>query len=137
MVFSLTTVANSFKDLLDKHLKEIGLHGGQAFVLFSLWAENGQSQIALAQKLGLSAPTINKMVKSLGKNGFVDCQKCEKDGRLIRVYLTGKGSQCRQSVEEQWAKMEAAYFAGLTDTEKLIFRQILEKLPPTAKISNG
>ncbi|MDQ3321428.1 MAG: MarR family winged helix-turn-helix transcriptional regulator [Acidobacteriota bacterium] len=133
LIFSFTGITTSFKDNLDKHLKEIGLHGGQAFVLFSLWREDGQSQIALAHKLNLSAPTINKMVKSLSKNGYVDCQKCESDGRLIRVYLTQKGLECRGSVEEQWTKMENVFFSALTETEKLIFQQILEKLKQNLK----
>lgn len=130
LIFSFTRIITSFKDNLDKHLKEIGLHGGQAFILFSLWQEDGQSQIAIAQKLNLSAPTINKMVKSLSKNSFIDCQKCENDGRLMRVYLTQKGWNCRASVEEQWTKMETVFFSILTDTEKLIFQQILQKLKP-------
>lgn len=133
LIFSFTRITTSFKDNLDKHLKEIGLHGGQTFILFSLWQENGQSQVTLAQKLDLSAPTINKMVKSLSKNNFVDCQKCENDGRLIRVYLTRKGLECRRSVEDQWMKMETAFFSILTETEKLIFQQILEKLKQNLK----
>ncbi len=131
VTFSLTKVTNSFKDKLDKYLKEIGLHGGQVFILFSLWQEDGQSQITLAQRVGLSAPTINKMVNSLSGNGFVECRKCEKDGRLIRVYLTQKGSDCRGAVQEQWEKMESVFFSKLTETEKLIFRQILEKMQET------
>lgn len=131
VTFSLTKVTNSFKDKLDKYLKEIGLHGGQVFILFSLWQEDGQSQITLAQRVGLSAPTINKMVNSLSGNGFVKCRKCEKDGRLIRVYLTQKGLDCRGAVQEQWEKMESVFFSKLTETEKLIFRQILEKMQET------
>lgn len=128
LTFLLSKIVNSFKDRLDKHLKEIGLHGGQTFILFSLWREDGQSQITLAQALSLSPPTINKMVKSLSENGFVNCQRCEKDGRLIRVYLTQRGSECRSAVEAQWEKMETSFFSNLNETEKLIFMQILEKL---------
>lgn len=128
LTFSFTKVVNSFKNKLDKHLKEVGLHGGQIFILFSLWKQNGQSQIALAQSLGLSPPTINKMVKSLTANDFVDCRKCESDGRLLRIFLTEKGLACRGAVESQWEKMEAVFFTKLTGTEKLIFMQILEKV---------
>ncbi len=133
IIFTFSKVSTSFKDILDKHLKEIGLHGGQVFVLFSLWQTDGQSQIALARKLKLSAPTINKMVKSLNGGDFVVCRKCENDGRAIRVYLTQKGFECRSSVEEQWGKMETMYFSVLTATEKLIFEQILEKLQSNLK----
>lgn len=128
LTFSLAQIANMFRDSLDKSLKEIGLHGGQIFILIALWQENGQSQISLAQKLNLSTPTINKMVKSLINNDFVKCEKCGNDGRVVRVYLTDKGLSCRNLVEEQWATLESSFFSYLNETEKLIFLQILEKL---------
>lgn len=136
VTFLLTQITNAFKDALDKHFKEIGLHGGQIFVLISLWQQDGRSQIDMAQKLNLSPPTINKMVKSLTENKFVKCQKCKTDGRLMRVFLTEKGYDCRSSVESQWQKLEAKVFAPLTDTEKLIFLQILEKLKANLMTKN-
>lgn len=134
LTFLFAKVANSFRDKLDKHLKEVGLHGGQVFILFSLWDQDGQSQIALAQSLGLSPPTINKMVKSLTANDFVECRKCDSDGRLLRVFLAAKGSECRGAVELQWQTMEADFFSQLTGTEKLILMQILEKIKDNKKI---
>ena len=131
LTFLFTQITNTFKDMLDKNLKEIGLHGGQAFVLASLWHEDAQTQIKLAQTLGLSPPTINKMVKSLADNGFVSCQKCESDGRSVRVYITEKGVECRSAVEAQWEKTESTFFVNLTVTEKLIFVQVLENLKRT------
>ncbi len=126
--FLFTQITNSFKVALDKSLKQIGLHGGQIFILVSLWEEDGQSQIGLAQKLNLSPPTINKMVAGLSGTDFVKCEKCGKDGRVIRVFLTGKGLNVRAAVESQWLEFESKVFAPLTETEKLIFVQILEKL---------
>lgn len=129
--FLLIQITNSFKIGLDKSLKQIGLHGGQIFVLISLWKEDGQSQIELAQKLFLSPPTINKMIVSLTVNGFINCRKCEGDGRVVRIFLTEKGLNCKTDVENQWLAFESKVFAPLTETEKLIFNQILEKLKET------
>ena len=128
LTFLLAQVSNVFRDSLDKSLKEIGLHGGQVFILISLWKENGQSQTSLSQLLNLSTPTINKMVKSLINNDFVRAEKCIGDGRVVRVYLTDKGENCRNLVEKQWADLETNFFSHLSETEKLIFLQILDKL---------
>jgi DNA-binding MarR family transcriptional regulator len=109
-------------------MNEISLHGGQVFVLFSLWNNNRQSQIDLAKNLNLSAPTINKMVKSLIEGGFVECHQCKNDGRIMRVYLTQKGIEYQKSVEEKCIEFETEFFSNLTDTEKLILTQIFGKI---------
>ncbi len=134
LTFLLSQISNLFRDSLDKLLKEIGLHGGQVFILIALWHDDAQSQISLAQKLSLSTPTINKMVKSLTINGFVTTRRCDNDARIMRVYLTDKGSSCRQLVEKQWIAMESVFFSPLNETEKLIFLQILHKLKPNLSI---
>lgn len=128
LIFSVTQFTNSFRDTLDKHLSEIELYGGQVYILIFLWEQNGQTQIALARKLNLSPPTIHKMVKSLSKNDFVESRKCGDDARQTRVYLTKKGVDIRLFVEQQWEKVEEKVFAPLTETEKLIYGQILNKL---------
>lgn len=133
---SFTKVANAYRDRLDKSLSEIGLYGGQTFVLISLWEQDGLNQIELSQKLNLSPPTISAMVKSLSKNEFVKCRKCERDNRAMRVYLTEKGVECQSSVETKYSEVENAVFTNLTDTEKLIFRQIIDKLKESLLAGN-
>ena len=128
LIFSITQFANAFRDALDKSLRAFGLYGGQIYILISLWEKDGQTQIALAKRLNLSPPTIHKMLKSLAANGFIHSRQCEEDARQMRVYLTIKGGEIRPSVEKLWIAVEAKTFASLTETEKLIFRQLLEKL---------
>lgn len=128
LIFSITQFANAFKDALDKSLREIGLYSGQVYVLIFLWEKDAQTQISLAQKFNLSPPTIHKMVKSLTESGFVVCRRCPGDARLVRVHLTQKGAAIRPQVEQQWNQVEAKTLSPLTETEKLIFRQILDKL---------
>ena len=126
--FLLTKVAVAARNYLEKTVNEIGLHGGQIFVLISLWKTDGQAQSALAKELNLSAVTINKMTQSLSKNGFVKCLRCEKDSRIVRVYLTPKAIESESLLQEKWNSFETEFYSGINDTEKLIFQQILSKL---------
>ena len=104
------------------------MHGGQVFILFELWKKDGLSQIDLAKNLSLTPPTINKMVKSLSANDFVSLTRGVKDSRIVRVYLTEKGKSIRPSVESLWQELEVLILDNLTETEKLIFFQLLEKI---------
>ena len=128
LTYLLTQISIAYRNYLQKAMNRIGLHGGQVFVLISLWENDGQSQIELVKTLQLSPPTVNKMIGSLERNGFVESRRCGVDGRMMRVYLTITGTQSKALVEAQWAKLETQSFASLTETEKLILQQIFGKL---------
>jgi len=128
VTYNLTQLAIAYRTYLERAMGEIGLHSGQIFVLISLWKSDGQSQIDLVRNLSLTAPTINKMVKSLTTSDHVECRKCETDGRLMRVFLTAKGIQCQSLVAEQWSKIETQSYSNLTETEKLVLSQLFVKL---------
>lgn len=128
LTYLFTQITTAHQNTLQKVMNEIGLQRGQVFVLLSLWKTDGQSQIDLANHLNLTAPTINKMVGSLVKNGFAECRKCSRDGRMMRVYLTEKSVQIQSAVEEQWQKLETQTFSLLTETEKLILTQLFGKI---------
>lgn len=121
-------LAIAYRTHLEKAMNVIGLHSGQVFVLISLWKTDGQSQVDLVKNLTLSAPTVNKMVKSLLKSGFIECRKCSSDGRLMRVFLTRKGIECQTLAAKQWSKFEAQSYSNLTETEKLVLTQLFVKL---------
>ena len=137
LTYSLTQICNSFRYAFDLKMNEIDLHGGQVFILFSLWNKDEQSQIDLATNLKVSAPTINKMVKSLIGGDFVECFQCKNDGRIMRVRLTQKGIEHQKLVEEKWIEFERDFFSNLNDTERLILTQIFGKLKDNSSKSKS
>lgn len=125
-------VLTNFRNGLEKRLTEIGLHSGQVFVLSALWQENSLSQIELAQRLNISPPTVYKMVRSLEKNGFVVSRRSITDRRKTIVVLSNKGVRSEKPVGEIWQTFENTFLEPLTDTERLVFKQLLEKLSASA-----
>ena len=126
--FLLAKVTVAHRNLLQKAVQEAGLHSGQVFVLFELWKTDGQRQIDLSAKLGLSPPTVNKILGGLLGNDFDTRAKYEDDARSTRIFLTDKGRNVREQLEIEWAKLEEQTVAGLTETEALMLRQLLVKL---------
>lgn len=110
---------------------QIGLHGGQTFVLLELWNQDGLRQIDLARRLSLSAPTVNKMLKGLIEIDLVRSSRVADDARSTRIYLTDKGVYMRSEVERQWIDLEEECLTGLTETERLILLEVLKKLRTT------
>ena len=116
------------KNALQKYTNSVGLHSGQVFVMMELWKTDGQRQIDLAARLNLSAPTVNKILGGLLENDFVTRARYEDDARSTRIFLTQKGLDVRESLEQAWEELEEQTLAGLTDTEALMLKQLLQKL---------
>ena len=125
MVADLTAV---HRTALEKQLKTVRIHSGQVFILFELWKKDDISQIDLSKNLNLSPPTINKLVKGLSEAGYVNLRRSSEDARIVNVSLTSKGSEIKRGIESIWMQLEENITQNLTQTEKLILFQLLEKI---------
>ena len=128
ITYLLTPISNAYWANLEKAMNEINLHSGQVFVLVALWKQDGQSQIELSKNMNVAPPTVNKMVKSLIESGFIRSQRDTKDTRIVRIFLTKKGNDCKNLIEEQWLKLEVQILSNFTETEKLILFDLFGKL---------
>lgn len=127
-VYKLAEAANIYRTAFEKEVSKLNLHSGQIFVLRALFEQDGQSQIELATSLNLSAPTVYKMVRNLVGKDFVVCRKCMTDGRLIRVYLANRALELQRSIETVWEDFDRAFLKSLTETERLMLSQLLDKI---------
>lgn len=126
--YLLARVSTAFRNSLERRMGEIGLHGGQVFVLFELWRQDGLRQVDIAERLNLSAPTINKMLKGLIDVDLVIRSRLEDDARSTRIFLTKTGQAMREQVEGQWLELEESCLSGLSETERLVLFELLGKL---------
>ena len=129
--FRLARVTTAFRNALERHMGQIGLHGGQVFVLTELWTQDGLRQVDIAERLNLSAPTVNKMLKGLIEINLVTRSRLEDDARSTRIFLTPRGRQIRQEIEAQWLELEESCLTDLTETERLVLFDLLGKLRST------
>ena len=126
--YLLAKATTVHKNALEKYVNSVGLHSGQVFVLMELWKLDGQRQIDLAAKLNLSPPTVNKILGGLLENDFATRARYEDDARSTRIFLTQKGRDVRSALEHAWEGFEEQTLSGLTDTEALMLKQLLQKI---------
>lgn len=129
--YLLAKVTTAFRNSLERQMGQIGLHSGQIFILLELWERDGQRQIDLANRLNLSAPTVNKTVNGLIEINLVSRERLEDDGRSTRIFLTESGTAIRSQIESQWIELEESCLVGLSETERLILFELLGKLRNT------
>jgi DNA-binding MarR family transcriptional regulator len=126
--YLLAKLTIAHRNLLEKSVTEIGLHSGQVFVMMELWKKDGQRQVDLADKLNLAPPTVNKILGGLLEADFVKREKYEDDARSTRIFLTESGKEVKTALEEKWTDIEAQTIEGMTATEALILKQLLQKM---------
>ncbi|MCO6180016.1 MarR family winged helix-turn-helix transcriptional regulator [Ciceribacter sp. RN22] len=100
----VTQTARSLRTLLSRNLADCGLYAGQDGVVQALAGEDGLTPGALAQKLGVKAPTMTRTIGRMEAQGFVERRADTLDHRLTKVFLTDGG---RASLERIAAAAEA------------------------------
>jgi DNA-binding MarR family transcriptional regulator len=128
ITYILSRVSTSFRRSLERSMERIGLHSGQVFILLELWKQDGLRQVDLATRLGVSTPTVNKMVLGLIDAGLATRIRLEDDARSTRIFLTSAGADISSSVEAEWHELEENTVSGLTDAERLILFELLVKM---------
>jgi len=128
VTYILSRVSTAFRSSLERSMETIGLHSGQVFILLELWKQDGLRQVDLATRLGVSTPTVNKMVLGLIDAGLASRKRLEDDARSTRIFLTKAGADIRSSVEAEWHELEENTVTGLTEAERLILFELLTKM---------
>jgi MarR family transcriptional regulator, organic hydroperoxide resistance regulator len=109
-------------------LAELGLHPGQEMILMHLWQQDGQAQSQLAQRLGVAAPTVSKMIDRLEQAQILERRTSSQDSRVSHVYLTQKGKKLEPQVAAMWQQLEQRTTEHLSPDEAAHFQNLLEKV---------
>ncbi|MDF2926720.1 MAG: MarR family transcriptional regulator [Paenibacillaceae bacterium] len=116
------------------HLSGKGVYPGQPPLLRALVKQDGQSQKEIAEKMGITAATLNVMIGRMEKAGFVERRPDAVDQRISRVYLTEMGRRAHEETREVIYLMDATCFQDFTVEEKADFRRLLLKMYENLKI---
>ena len=115
------------------YFDKLGLYHGQPQILFSLKMKDGQSQKELADIRKVKASTTTVMIKRMEKAGLVERKQDEKDQRVSRIFLTDKGLEICNKVEEFNKELEREFFLGFSEEEKIVLRRLLMQVRDNLK----
>ena len=128
MILLLVQVSRSLRASALAQLAKLGLHPGQEFVLMQLFANDGQGQTALAERLGVQAPTVTKMLQRLEAGGFVERRVSAADNRVTLVYLSERGRALEKPLRQTWARLERQVTGGLNAHEREQLAALLRRV---------
>lgn len=119
---AVTQLARAMRTHLSRSLADSGLYAGQDTVVQLLAAEEGLTPGALAQRLGVKAPTMTRTIGRMEAQGFVERRNVDADGRLTMVHLTAEGRARLETIAAASAEIEGLATAGLSgkDVKQLL-----------------
>ncbi|MEA4964625.1 MAG: MarR family transcriptional regulator [Oscillospiraceae bacterium] len=104
---------------------------GNPQILFTLWhkAENtAVSQKEIADRLGISAPTVAVSIKRMEKSGLVHKVADESDLRRNLITLTEKGREFIQDAQAVFDSIDEGALRGLSEQEREQLRTLFLRI---------
>jgi MarR family transcriptional regulator, organic hydroperoxide resistance regulator len=125
---SLDKVSSKMRRDYSESLRELNLYVGQDNLLARLWAGDGITQMQLCDHLKCEPPTVTNMVKSLEQNGFIIRKRDERDGRVMRIYLTDKGKELEKPVDFKWKQQQEKLLNSISPEERVVLRDLMKRM---------
>lgn len=100
----------------------------QWVILESLYQENGQAQIDLANKSFKNAPTISRILDLLSHKGFVERQRFDNDRRRYKIYLTDEGRRVVELIKPAANRLRKQGWQHLSEEDYDNFIRILNRV---------
>lgn len=95
-----------------------GVHDGQQYLLLTLWEEDGLTPGELARRLNLATPTVTRAAHRMEASGLLSRRPHERDGRLVRLFLTDRGRGLERVIEDEGLRLSERALASLDSAER-------------------
>lgn len=126
-------VSNRIKRKIDKKVAEYGLTSVQSRVLHFIKMKQEKENVPVYQKdieevFDIRRSSATNVLQLLEKNGYITRESVASDARLKQILLTQKGNEMTQVVHQIIMKEEDNLLKSITEEEKEMLFELLERL---------
>ncbi|UWP89508.1 MarR family transcriptional regulator [Aliiroseovarius crassostreae] len=121
-------LARLFAKALQHRIRDLGLSVGQFPILLELWAQDGQSQKELVQKLDLEQATVANTLNRMERDGLLRRMKDPSDGRAQRIWLTDQAKALRDPAYAAANAVNEQALSGLSEDEQAQFLALTQRV---------
>ena len=111
-----------------KRMEEMDIKPSQAGVLFSLKCFGEQSQKQLAERVGITPPSMTVALRKMEEKGYIIRKQDEKDQRVIKIQIAPDGEQCIEGIQRIIKEMEEIVYQGISREEILLMKHLLTQM---------
>lgn len=108
-----------------KRTESLGITPSQAGILFALAHEGGLSQKELSRRIGITPPSITAALRKLEGRSYIVRRPDENDQRVIRIWLTEKGSFCLKELRHVLSEADEILYQGFSTEERMLMKRLL------------
>ena len=108
-----------------RRMEDMELNPSQAGILFILNNQGRLSQRQLAEKIGITPPSMTVTLRKLEERGFITKEPDERDQRILRICLSEAGKECIEKIKSIMKDMEEILYRGFSVEERLLFQRLL------------
>jgi DNA-binding MarR family transcriptional regulator len=128
--FLLSQLGFSSSRCFAEELKPLGIHPGEFALMRFVAAAEGQSQQALADRLGVPPSRMVAKVDALEEAGLVERRTVLADRRIRALHLTRQGRGLLERAAKIAVDYEGRLCADLASDEREQLIDLLQKLQP-------
>ncbi len=122
-------IMKKWRVVLDARLAGLGMSDARWQCLMHLGRADGPlAQVELAEAIGITPPSLVKLLDRLEEDGWVQRLPEPQDRRAKRVGLTPKAEHMVQRIEQEARTLRDEIWKGISSSERQIFLQVLERL---------
>lgn len=125
MAHIVRELSKQYYNSLERRLQHYGVNHGFWGYLRELWNEEGISQKTLSERVGLTGPTTNSVVKRMSAAGLVELRPIIEGKPRQVVYLTEYGKKLKDTLEPLAKEVNDVAQSGMSSEEIAIVRKYL------------
>lgn len=125
-MYLLNQANQAVRSRIERDLRPLGLTGIQYTVLSIIGSRDGISSAELSRRFFVTPQTMNEIVGSLERRGFLSREESAQSRRILTARLTKEGQDILAQADEVADRIEAEVFSGLSDEDFAEFRRLLK-----------
>ena len=126
--YAAKRAAVELKKSFNRHMEPLRLKGVEFSILVLLAGNTDVNQKQLGQALDLSAPNLAVILDRMAERGWVERVRSTVDRRAQIIHLTDAGRSLCERAEAVSQTMEHEALAMLTQAERLLLVELLQRL---------
>ena len=140
--YALHTTARVWRQALDRRMKDLGVsQSGWMAIALAAKSSRPQSQIELANAMGIEGPSMVAVLDKLSKDGFITREPSPTDRRVKLVMLTEAGMALHSQVKSKATTFRKEFLRDV-DPQKLqqateLLEQVQAMLDPDNSLIGG
>ena len=131
--FLLSTAQNTVFQYFNQKLSRYNMTPAQYGVLNCLWEHGALTPKQIGEFLVLEASSISGILERMQKNNLIERNIHPNNRRTIIVTTTEQADGVRHNIEEIVCEMNHKFLSSLSEDERHLFIQMLQKIIDTPK----